>query len=232
MQTPNIIPAHPEAPPDLTPRPVPAWNAVARDIAVAEVFLRHIAASPEDSRHDRACRLLVRDAQTGRTLLDDIAHLAHATACAPLEAPLDQIKALRSEIWELIYEYSEDCGAHASPLYFTRPTPLLEVLEFANIWRGLVTEPITGFSTRDLARLACVDIDVMEQQLWLDGFSYQSYGISLSEMAEMTVADQLFWYRQEFVIGLEDVAGWLAKFPGFTPPNAEEPVVSPPATPA
>lgn len=228
MQTTDIIPPLREMAPDLTPLPVPEWETVEHDLEVAEVFLSEIARSPKDPRHDRARGLLVRDAQTGRSRLGDIVHLCHRTACDPLDAALDQIEAFGAEIWELIYEYSEDCGSYVSPLYFTRPTPLMEVLEFADIWQGLMTEPITGFSTRQLARLARVDIEVMEQQLDLDRIQYEPYGISRHEMAEMTAADQLFWYRQLFVFGFKDAASWLTKFPGFTPPDVGTPAASQP----
>ena len=36
------------------------------------------------------------------------------------------------------------------------------------------------------------------------------------KMAEMMAADQLYRYRQ-WTLGLDDMPGWLAKFPGFTP---------------
>lgn len=205
--------------PDLTPRPVPAWEDVAHDVAKAKLWLSHVAADDEDPRAESAAFLLKTNAQTGQARLDDIAELAHRMIRNPLDVPLDQIEPFEVEMWQLIYEYSENSGGHASPLLFTAPNALLEVLEFTNIWKGVATERITAFSTRHLARLARVDVKTMEQQLDLEDIVYEPYGVSLREMAEMTAADQLFWYRQYFVFGFKDALSWLTKFPGFTSPT-------------
>lgn len=210
-------------PPDLTPCPVPDWDRIQHDVTKASVFLGHVAATAGDPRNDCARRLLERDEQTGTIRLEDIARLAHRVACQPLDNSLEQVTPYLKEIWSLIFEFSEDSGDHASPLNFADPTPLLDVLEFTHIWQGLATEPITAFSTRQLARLARIDTTIMEQQMNIDRIIYEPYGVSLSEMAGMTAAEQLFWYHQNFVYGLKDAVGWLSKFPGFALPKVIEP---------
>lgn len=122
---------------------------------------------------------------------------------------------------ELIYEFGEDAGDRQSPLHFLEPTVLLEVLEpaVARIWLEAGRE---SWTTRQLARLARVDVDVMEQVLTRDGIHFEPYGVSLSEMADMTAGDQLYWYTQNFVFELEDAPDWLTQFPGFLPTALEQ----------
>lgn len=115
---------------------------------------------------------------------------------------------------ELVYEFSEDSGDLQSPLYFLEPTALLEVLETAIALAGLAADGVVRTS-RQLARLARVDQSVLEQVLERDDIDFQPYGVSLREMQEMSAGDQLYWYRQLFVFGLDDAPTWLAQFPGF-----------------
>lgn len=202
---------------DLTPRPVPHHTAMAADVTTAEDWLAHLAAQDGDPRQARARHLLAVDPATGQTRLGEIAELAWQATFDPGKVTADAVEGAAHEMAELIYEFSEDAGERRSPLCFLEPTVMLEVLETAVARCGLADTEPCGWPTRQLARLARVDVDIMEQILERDGIHFEPYGISLSEMAEMTARDQLYWYKQRFVWEPVDPRNWLAQFPGFVP---------------
>ncbi len=210
-----------DAAPDFTPRPLPEWDTVARDVSIARVWLDRVAADSKDPRSADAKRLVAGDGQTGMTRLEQIARLAHRSAGQPLDVPFEEVAAGYDDMWMLVYDFSEDSGDHESPLYFLEPSSLLDVLEVATSWHGLANRPVCGMSTRQLAQLARVDEKTVEQQLDQDGICFQPYGVSLREMEEMTPAERLFWHGQDFVFESRNFVTWLSKFPGFTPPRAD-----------
>lgn len=207
---------------DLTPRPLPSRDEIRRDVIVARRWLALVAADAGDARQARAQDLLAVDPATGRDHLEEVAVRALRIAARTCGTEGEEVQRLARDMVELIYEFSEDAGDRPSPLYFLEPTALLEVLETAVVyiaWDADVRQgPASGCpNTRHLARLARVDEDVIERQLERDGISFQPLGVSRGEMAEMTVGDQLYWCSQRFEFGIDDIPGWLAQFPGFTP---------------
>lgn len=201
--------------PDLSPRPVPEFAAVQRDVAAAEEFLAMVAEDAYDPRCGRARHLIAVDPETGLPRLGQIAALAYGYLFQPGSVSSDALEPLTCDMAHLIYEFGDNSGNFQSPLYFLEPTALLEVLETAIALLGLAEFPDAGRSTRQLARLARVDEGVIEQILERDGIAFQPYGVSLAEMAQMSPGDQLYWYRQWFVVEHYNLPEWLSQFPGF-----------------
>jgi len=212
----------PEMRPELQPRPLPEWDDVAESVSVAKVWLGLVAADLGDARSDKAQRLLEFGEHSGISRLDEIASLAFRSACLPGSVTALEKLPYTGEMADLIYQYDEDCTGQKSPLDFLEPSPLLQILEMAVARSTLGDRRGVVMTTRLLARLARVETNVVEQELFRDEIYCQPYGISLREMDEMTSGDQLFFYRNMFVFNLKDYAGWLSKFPGFTPLEAEE----------
>lgn len=203
---------------DLTPNPFPSWAEVNACVTLAKDFLSHVAADNEDHRSAAAGALIAPAYQPGTTYFDEIVEAAFRFASSPHSVLMDEVECYQSEMSDLIYDYCEDSGEIKSPLYFPEPSPLLVILETAFIYYLLAKYPDFGaMSTRHLARLARVDIEVMEQQLTHDEIYFQPYGVSLREMEEMTSGEQMYWYRQYFVFSFKNYMEWLTKFPGFTP---------------
>tara|TARA_R110002049_G_scaffold177060_1_gene344176 strand:- start:1984 stop:2649 length:666 start_codon:yes stop_codon:yes gene_type:complete len=212
--------------PDLTPNPLPTEAEIDNDAAVAQLWLAQVMRNPGDPRRGKAEQLLTEISRRGPTRFEAVAALALRTATDPLSVPLAEIKEAYSDLWALTFDFSEDVGTYRSPLQFNKPTGLMDVIEMTTAWYRISTETVTAASTRELARLAHVDTEVMEQQLRRDGIGFQPYGISLCEMEDMTAGEQLFWYDQCFAFTLNNVVDWLKKFPGFTAPVPFDPAAS------
>lgn len=208
--------------PDLTPLPQPTWSEIEHNIVESKLWLNLTANDQADPRGEYAQRLLKIDQGSGMTRIDILADLAFRSACEPRSVPVCEISSYTGDMAHLVYDASDDYNGLTSPFYFLEPTPLLEIFEMAIARTFLRTGRSYGIPTRALARLARVSTKVVEQQLDLDGFIFEPYGVSMNELREMKSGDRLYWYNQNFVFGIPDIPEWLLKFPGFTPLNEGE----------
>lgn len=207
--------------------PIPDWSTIEEDVAKISAWLALVAAAADDPRQEQAQQLLAPFGDSGNSLLHHIARIAYDYAYQREGASGEAVEAHRGTMIDLIYDHSADLGDHISPLYFREPCPLMVVLETAVYRKHLTSyQPGVGWTSRQLARLARIDVIAADDLLEEQGLSTEHMGLSLREMSEMTTGDILYFNAQWWVAGDLNVPEWLAARPGFLPTQPEAAVSS------